>query len=124
MNEEHTGHAARLGDVGNGNVIADNHHLDFFAKGAGPFGGKAEIEPVTGIVWNDEKAAGLPVTATIAARTASKLGEANTSPQTAAVSMPLPTNPAWDGSWPDPPPEIIATLDEGRSVRQTTLMCG
>ena len=58
MDEEHTGHAARLGNVGNGNVIADNHHLDFFPKAAGPFCRKAEIKPVARVVWNDEKAAG------------------------------------------------------------------
>jgi hypothetical protein len=27
-------------------------------------------------------------------------GEAKTSPETAAVNIPAPTNPAWAGSWP------------------------
>jgi hypothetical protein len=31
-------------------------------------------------------------------------GEAKTSPETAAVNIPAPTNPAWAGSWPLPPP--------------------
>lgn len=39
-----------------------------------------------------------PVTARMAASTASSLGEANTSPHTAAASMPRPTNPAMAGS--------------------------
>ena len=44
----------------------------------------------------------------MAASTASTLGEANTSPQTAAVSMPAPTKPAWAGSCPAPPPDTSA----------------
>ena len=52
-----------------------------------------------------------------------------TSPQTAALSMPSPTNPACAGSWPEPPPEMMATLDlstlERRVLaRTTTLMSG
>jgi hypothetical protein len=31
-------------------------------------------------------------------------GEVKTSPETAAVNIPGPTNPAWAGSWPLPPP--------------------
>lgn len=31
-------------------------------------------------------------------------------PPTAAVSEFVPTMPAWEGSWPEPPPEISATL--------------
>lgn len=31
-------------------------------------------------------------------------GEVKTSPETAAVNIPGPTNPAWVGSWPLPPP--------------------
>ena len=41
---------------------------------------------------------------------ASVLGEANTSPLTATVSMPRPTYPACAGSWPAPPPVKIATF--------------
>ena len=42
--------------------------------------------------------------------TASAEGEAKTSPQTAAVSIPRPTYPHWPGSCPDPPPETRETL--------------
>lgn len=38
------------------------------------------------------------------ARIASTGGDAKTSPHIAAVSIPSPTNPAWAGSWPLPPP--------------------
>ena len=38
------------------------------------------------------------------ARIESTGGEENISPQIAAVSIPSPTNPAWAGSWPLPPP--------------------
>ena len=41
---------------------------------------------------------GGPVTVRMAASTASAAGDANTSPQTAAASMPRPTYPAWAGS--------------------------
>ena len=40
----------------------------------------------------------------------SGVGEVKTSPQHAASSMPGPTYPPWSGSWPEPPPEISATL--------------
>ena len=66
----------------------------------------------------------MPVTAMMAAKTASMVGEAKTSPQTAAVSMPLPTKAACAGSWPDPPPAMMATRFESWSVRSTTLMPG
>lgn len=51
-----------------------------------------------------------------AIRTCSALGLANMVPLTAAVNRPFPTNPAKEGSWPAPPPEIIDTVDleEGR----------
>ena len=45
------------------------------------------------------------------ASTASTEGQAKTSPQTAAVSMPRPTKPACAGSCPAPPPETSATFD-------------
>ena len=38
------------------------------------------------------------------ARIESTGGEENISPHIAAVSIPSPTNPAWAGSWPLPPP--------------------
>ena len=38
------------------------------------------------------------------ARIESTGGEENISPQIAAVSIPSPTNPAWAGSCPLPPP--------------------
>lgn len=66
----------------------------------------------------------MPVTARMPARTASTDGEANTSPQTAAVRRPFPTKPAWEGSWPEPPPDTRATFDLSQSKRTTTLMCG
>ena len=41
------------------------------------------------------------------ARIASTVGEAKTSPQIAAVSIPSPTYPACAGSCPLPPPEFV-----------------
>ena len=51
-----------------------------------------------------------PAVALMARYTASAEGEAKTSPQTAAVSIPRPTYPHWPGSCPDPPPETRETL--------------
>ena len=36
-------------------------------------------------------------------------GDANTEPQTAALNIPLPTNPDCEGSWPLPPPDSSVT---------------
>ena len=49
-------------------------------------------------------------TACAAASIWSGVGEVNTWPGQAASSMPVPTRPACIGSWPEPPPEISATL--------------
>ena len=48
-------------------------------------------------------------TALIASNILSGVGEVNTSPQTAASSIPSATKPACAGSCPLPPPETIAT---------------
>ena len=47
-------------------------------------------------------------------------GEAKTLPHTAADSIPSATQPACDGSWPEPPPEMIATLVLSSAARTTT----
>src|SRR6266851_2934982 len=51
-----------------------------------------------------------PSTAFVAASICPGTGEVKTSPGAAASSMPRPTKPPCSGSWPDPPPEINATL--------------
>ena len=61
-------------------------------------------------------------TAWAAASIWSGVGEVNTWPGQAASSMPCPTNPAWSGSWPEPPPEIIPTLP-GLTLRRRTNLC-
>ena len=38
------------------------------------------------------------------------------------VRTPSPTKPAWAGSWPDPPPQIKATLDGSGEATKTTLI--
>src|SRR5271170_8088919 len=49
----------------------------------------------------------------------SGVGEVNTWPGQAASSIPRPTKPACRGSWPEPPPEINATLP-GVNLRRRT----
>ena len=64
-----------------------------------------------------------PSTACVAASIWSGVGEVKTSPGQAASSMPGPTNPPCIGSWPEPPPETIATLPAtGASAR--AIQCG
>src|SRR6266487_423972 len=60
-----------------------------------------------------------PSTAFVAASIWSGTGEVKTSPGQAASSMPAPTKPPCIGSWPEPPPEMIATLPVGASLRTT-----
>ena len=57
-----------------------------------------------------------------AANTEPAGGDAKTDPQTAPVIPPLPTSPAAKGSWPEPPPETIATFSFDQSDLTTTLL--
>lgn len=50
-----------------------------------------------------------PATDLMATTTSAQGGELNTSPQTAALSIPSPTRPPCAGSCPLPPPEISVT---------------
>src|SRR5712691_1021073 len=60
-----------------------------------------------------------PSTAFVAASIWSGTGDVKTSPGHAASSMPAPTKPPCIGSCPAPPPEMIATLPVGASLRTT-----
>ena len=90
-------------------VVADDHHLHLEAAGRAASAGRVRSSVDRRCSSSREQALTPPVTATMAASTASTLGEAKISPQTAAVSIPSPTKPACAGSWPEPPPEITAT---------------
>ena len=59
-------------------------------------------------------------TACAAATIWSGVGEVKTWPGQAASSMPTPTKPACSGSWPEPPPEISATLPARVGVARVT----
>src|SRR6516225_1426375 len=63
----------------------------------------------------------LPLTAAAASTIWSGVGEVKICPGQAASSMPRPTNPACNGSWPEPPPEINATLFAFSERRRTNL---
>src|SRR5215470_909754 len=66
-----------------------------------------------------------PVSTAVAASAIwSGVGEVNTWPGQAASSMPTPTKPACSGSWPEPPPEISATLPGLGARRRTNLRSG
>src|SRR5688572_24290273 len=60
-------------------------------------------------------------TASAAASIWSGVGEVKTWPGHAASSMPRPTKPACNGSWPEPPPEMRPTLPPLRLRRRTNL---
>ena len=66
-------------------------------------------------------------TARKAVRIASEGGDAKTAPGTAAVSIPLPTNPTCAGSCPLPPPHTSVTLPRAMTSSTsdlTTTLCG
>src|SRR5258708_24178895 len=65
-----------------------------------------------------------PSTASAAATIWSGVGDVKTCPGQAASSMPKPTNPAWSGSWPLPPPDTSATLPRPSAARRTNLRSG
>ena len=58
VDEERAGDAARLGEVGKRDVVGDDHHLDLEPLGAGALGGEPEVQPVAGVVLDDQQAAG------------------------------------------------------------------
>ena len=57
VDEEGAGEAAGLRQVGLGDVVVDDDHRDLEAEGAGALGGEAEVQPVAGVVLDDEEAA-------------------------------------------------------------------
>ena len=59
VHEQRTGDTARLRQVRQGNVVIDNHHVDLQSEGAGPLGRKTKVQPVAGVVLDDQQAAGL-----------------------------------------------------------------
>ena len=56
MNEQRSRNATRLWQVGKRDVIIDDHHVDLQAKSARPFRSQPEIQPVPGIVLDDQQA--------------------------------------------------------------------
>ena len=58
VDEERAGDAAGLRRVGQGDVVVDDDHADVEAEGAGALGGEAEVQPVAGVVLDDEEAPG------------------------------------------------------------------
>ena len=59
FHEHHAGDAARLGTIRQGDVVLHDHDLDFPAERAGAFHREAEVQPVAGIVLEDDEAAAL-----------------------------------------------------------------
>jgi hypothetical protein len=59
VDEERAREAPGLWQIGQRDVVIDDHHGDPPAKGAGAFGGEAEVQPVAGVVLDDEQAPGL-----------------------------------------------------------------
>ena len=59
VDKQRARHAARLQHARNGDVIGHHHHFNFPAKRPGFFRRKAEVQPVAGIVLDDEQTAAL-----------------------------------------------------------------
>ena len=72
-------------------VVSHDDHLDEVPLGAGTFCGEAEIQPITRVVFDDQNRPGRPVTGADRRKNCVRPGEVNTSPATAALSIPLPT---------------------------------
>ena len=98
-------------------------HLDVEALELGAFGGEAEVEPVAGVVLDDEEASGRAGDVADG-REHRGDGGTRTRRRTRRVEHPSPTDPACAGSWPDPPPETSATLFLSTWDRTTTLTSG
>ena len=83
--------AGVVGRVGQGDVVGDDHHLDRDALGPGHLGGQAEVQPVAGVVLDDQQAARRAGDGADGGQDGVGAGEVKTSPATAAESMPRPT---------------------------------
>ena len=57
MHEERAGDAAGLRQIGQGDVVVDDHHADIEPEGAGALGREAEVQPVARVVLDDQQAA-------------------------------------------------------------------
>ena len=60
VDEERAGDAAGLRRAGDRDVVGDRDRLDREAEGPGPLGGEPEVQPVAGVVLDDEKASRRP----------------------------------------------------------------
>ena len=59
VDEQRSRDPARLRKIRQGYVVVHHHHLDLQAVGPGAFGREAEIQPVPGVVLDDQQAPGL-----------------------------------------------------------------
>ena len=59
VHQERSRDPTRLGEVGQGHVVLHHDHLDLEPEGARALGGQAEVQPVAGVVLDDEQASGL-----------------------------------------------------------------
>ena len=57
MHKQRARHTARLWQMRQGNIIIHNHHADTQTKGAGAFSSKAEIQPITRVILDDQQTA-------------------------------------------------------------------
>ena len=78
--------------AGQGHVVGHDHDLDRQSLGPRQLGGEAEVQPVAGVVLDDQERPGAarrrPGSRRARRRAA---GEVKTSPATAALSIPRPT---------------------------------
>ena len=59
VDEQRAGDAARPGKLGQGDVVVDDDHAHVEPALAGALGGEAEVEPIAGVVLDDQQAARL-----------------------------------------------------------------
>ena len=113
VHEQGAGHAARLRQVGQRRYRRrPRPWRRSRPKALARSAARPEVKPIAGVILDDQQAAGSSGDGqNTGQHRVDAEGDAKTSPQTAAVSMPGPTKPACAGSWPEPPPETSATLE-------------
>ena len=57
MHEKRACDTAGLRKIGQRDIVVNNNHFDVEAKGFGPLGGEAKVQPVARIVFHDQQTA-------------------------------------------------------------------
>lgn len=124
VHEERARDPARLRQVGQRDIVGDDRHLDLEALGAGPLGREAEIQPVAGIVLDDEQAAGRAGGGADAGEHRLDAGRGEDLARDRGGQHAGPDEAGMARLMAGAPPDTTATFEPSQSARITTLMSG